>query len=352
MLRSPVSQSMSQAPNGFPTSVLLGLSQANQNLQQPSTYSNPYAFSTSNFKAIQQQQSSTQQISINQQPNDVSISQQQLYLQLSQQQRQQQNPFQAQNNRQIPQLPNTAQSFNNQRQTSDLSNYLAQNGGNGVSTPSASLASILTAGPRANNNIQTSTNPQIQESIKRELLVQPNPKQSNMKLSNNNHQSWNNTTNKTSTIQTIAGPPSISETLNARSNLMEENKLYSKSSMKAPKQPILTSTSNPTPASNGYKRRNSRQNPSIDELSPSEPISNGRRSSARNKRTRSQMLPDTPIASTSNLSVKQHPLSQPASVQTQFSYGNDTEMLSPMNTPQTDGIVSDESFEERSPSGL
>jgi hypothetical protein len=64
------------------------------------------------------------------------------------------------------------------------------------------------------------------------------------------------------------------------------------------------------------------------------------------------MLPDIPPTSAPSTSNKQHAISQPASVQTQFSYNNDPDNISPFDTPQTDGIASDESFEERSPSGL
>lgn len=341
MLRSPVSQNVPQTTNGFPTSMLLGLSQANQSLQQQSaTYSNPYAFSASNFKTVQQP--ALQQISINQQPN---LSQEQLqHLQLASQQRHQQNPFQTQTMNQL--TTNVAQNFN-QRQPPNLAHYLPQNG-DGVSTPSASLASILTAGPRPNQQISPI---QQRQEIKTETLIGAKPL--NAKASN--RQNWNNNSN--------AGT-SISEALNEQSNILENDKstAYSKnSSMKAPKQPVSAasnaidfSAKNSAPTTNGgYKRRNGRQ--SVAELSPPEPnATNSRRSSTRNKRTRSQMLPDIPAASTSVASaIKQHPLSQPASVQTQFSYSNDGEILSPMDTPQTEnGIASDESFEERSPSGL
>lgn len=62
-------------------------------------------------------------------------------------------------------------------------------------------------------------------------------------------------------------------------------------------------------------------------------------------------MPDIPSATSASSNFgKRYPLSQPASVQTQ--YGNDPDVTSALDTPQTDEVISDESVEDRSPLGI
>lgn len=225
MLGSPVSQTVSQNPNGFSTSVLLSLSQASPGIQQSATYSNPYPFSTTNFKAVQQPV--LQQIANNQHPTlslpheATTIS----HLQLTQQhqlniQQQQQDSFQTESSRPLP--PQLMVSSNGtvgfQRQFPDLSHYLPQNGG--VSAPSVSLASIL-AGSRSN-----SVNPTVPK-VEAPILTSGKLTSSGTK---NGRKVWTGTRNKAG-IQTISGN-SIDEPLSVQTVFIDQEGIAFKNTPK------------------------------------------------------------------------------------------------------------------------
>ncbi|KAI6201254.1 Protein WBSCR14-like protein [Aphelenchoides besseyi] len=352
MLRSPAASTAAQA------SMLLSLSQAHHCAQPMPTYTASYGFSANNAKTVQPMPQHPSTITSAQQPLAPRPQMPTSTLHFGQQRPMgphEANLFDAVSNRQPLIDPS-----NSLRNAHDLSHYLPQSAN--ISTPSASLASILTAGPRAD----VQNGPQISPvdlnaigNVKSSFVPFPSSADSVPGRS-----AWNSQAKRETRSSTTNTP--LSEPLSVRTGQLDDqrNHSYGPIGLKPPKQvasaPQSVDYEMTAPVSqppSNFKRRTSGRRPNPVVLEPPVAVdqelvastqkdSAGRRS-VRGKRTRSQLLPPPSSTPTSAQSTS---FSQPPSVQTQLSYNADDDQQSPLNTPKAE--ASDESFDEFSPSGF